>query len=212
MDEVEVGNLLNFRRSLNGSAARHCGLLLRHLLLPGVATLARHEPYDSLLKSCAQRSVVPRRRVAAIVAGASLIAGSAAAAAPRDICGAYRHQLCRCKPWMRRTTRGLHNYQHYSGKYKTHGRSGQCHGRGFPEQQVDLRGRVTIISETRGLALADRAILEYRDGELAQVTATGSPAHFEQRRTDSQLPEHGQADEITYDAKQEPSASTAMRT
>src|SRR5260370_39363564 len=59
-----------------------------------------------------------------------------------------------------------------------------------------------IVWEIRGLIWADRAILEYRDGELAQVTASGSPAHFEERRTDSQPAEHGQADEITYDAKQ----------
>jgi len=76
-------------------------------------------------------------------------------------------------------------------------------GVGFQNSQWTFAGRVMIISETRGSLWADRAILEYRDGELAQVTATGSPAHFEQRRTDSQQAEHGQADEIIYDAKQE---------
>jgi lipopolysaccharide export system protein LptA len=57
--------------------------------------------------------------------------------------------------------------------------------------------------EPRGSLWADQAILEFRDGELAQVTAIGSPAHFEQRRTDSRGTEHGYADEITYDAKQD---------
>jgi lipopolysaccharide transport protein LptA len=75
-------------------------------------------------------------------------------------------------------------------------------GVGFQNSQWTFAGRVMIVSETRGSLWADRAILEYRDGELAQVTATGSPAHFEQRRTGSQPAEHGQADEITYDAKQ----------
>jgi lipopolysaccharide export system protein LptA len=74
-------------------------------------------------------------------------------------------------------------------------------GVGFQNSQWTFAGRVMITSQPSGSLRADRAILEYRDGELAQVTATGSPAHFEQPRTESQPAEHGQADEITYDPK-----------
>ena len=50
---------------------------------------------------------------------------------------------------------------------------------------------------------ADQAIIEYRDGALDRILATGAPVRFEQRRTDSGPADHGQADEITYEAKQE---------
>jgi len=63
-------------------------------------------------------------------------------------------------------------------------------------------GRVTITSEQRGSLWADQAILEYRDGALEQIVATGSPVRFEQRRADSEPADHGQAEEITYEAKQ----------
>jgi lipopolysaccharide transport protein LptA len=63
-------------------------------------------------------------------------------------------------------------------------------------------GGVTITSEQRGSLWADQAILEYRDGALEQILATGAPVRFEQRRTDAERTDHGQADEITYEAKQ----------
>lgn len=62
-------------------------------------------------------------------------------------------------------------------------------------------GRVTITSEQRGSLWADQAILEYRDGALDRILMTGAPARFEQRRADSGQADHGQADEITYEAK-----------
>jgi lipopolysaccharide transport protein LptA len=62
-------------------------------------------------------------------------------------------------------------------------------------------GRVTITSDQRGSLWADQAILEYREGALDRILATGTPARFEQRHTDSGRAEHGQADEITYEAK-----------
>ena len=93
-------------------------------------------------------------------------------------------------------------------------------GVGLTDSQWTFAGRVVITLEPRGSLWADQAILEFRDGELAQITAIGSP-HFEQQRTDSrgatgaqrresrEAPEarrgagHGRADEITYDAKQD---------
>jgi lipopolysaccharide transport protein LptA len=63
-------------------------------------------------------------------------------------------------------------------------------------------GRVMITSEQRGSLWADKAIVVYRDGVLDQILATGAPVRFEQRRTDSEPADHGQADEMTYEAKQ----------
>jgi len=62
-------------------------------------------------------------------------------------------------------------------------------------------GRVTITTEERGSLWADQAILEYRDGALDRILATGAPVRFEQRRTASGRAEHGQAEEITYESK-----------
>jgi lipopolysaccharide transport protein LptA len=63
-------------------------------------------------------------------------------------------------------------------------------------------GRVTIISEQRGSLWADEATLEYRDGVLDRILTTGAPVRFEQRRKDSGHADRGQAEEITYEAKQ----------
>jgi lipopolysaccharide transport protein LptA len=75
-------------------------------------------------------------------------------------------------------------------------------GVGFTNSQWTFVGRVVIFSEARGSVRADQAILQFREGELTQVTATGSPAYIEQRRADSLRPGLGHADQITYDVKQ----------
>ena len=49
-------------------------------------------------------------------------------------------------------------------------------GVGFQNSQWTFEGRVVITLEPRGTLWADQAVLEFRDGELAQLTATGSPA------------------------------------
>jgi len=76
-------------------------------------------------------------------------------------------------------------------------------GVGFTNSQWTFVGRVVIFSEARGTLRADQAILQFREGELTQVTATGSPAYIEQPAgTDSLHPGRGHADQITYDVKQ----------
>jgi len=152
---------------------------------------------------CAQLAVVPGRRLAAIVAGASLIAGSAVAqrattAAEPIVINSVVANMDEANNTAEFTTISI-----TQGNTRLTADRANATGVGFQNSQWTFAGRVIIISEARGSLWADRAILEYRDGELAQVTATGSPAHFEQRPTDSQRAEHGQADEITYDAKQE---------
>jgi lipopolysaccharide transport protein LptA len=153
-------------------------------------------------KPCAQPAVVPGRRLAAIVAGASLIAGSALAqrhttSAEPIVINSVVANMDEANDTADFTTISI-----TQGNTRLTADRASATGVGFQNSQWTFAGRVMIISETRGSLWADRAILEYRDGELAQVTATGSPAHFEERRTDSQRAEHGQADEITYDAKQ----------
>jgi lipopolysaccharide transport protein LptA len=73
---------------------------------------------------------------------------------------------------------------------------------GFTNSEWTFVGGVVIICESRGLLRADQAILQFREGELTQVTAIGSPAYIERSRTDSLSPGHGHADQITYDVKQ----------
>ncbi len=75
-------------------------------------------------------------------------------------------------------------------------------GVGFTNSQWTFVGRVVISSEARGTLRAEQAILQFRDGELTQVTATGSPAYIEQLGGDSLRPGRGRADQIIYDLKQ----------
>ena len=155
-------------------------------------------------KSCAQLTFVPGRRVAAIVAGASLIAGSAMAQRPTTsaeqpiVINSAVANMDEADDTAEFATISI-----TQGNTRLTADRANVTGLGFQNSHWTFAGRVTIISETIGSLWADRAILEYRDGKLAQVTASGSPAHFEQRRTDSAQAEHGQADEVIYDAKQE---------
>ena len=154
-------------------------------------------------KPRAQLSAVPGRRVAAIVAGVSLIAGSAVAQHPTKSAEPIVINSVVANMDEANNTANFTTISITQGNTRLTADRASATGVGFQNSQWTFTGRVLIISETRGSLWADRAILEYRDGELAQVTATGSPAHFEQRRSDSQSAERGQADEITYDAKQE---------
>src|SRR5260370_583148 len=155
------------------------------------------------LKSCAQLSVVPRRRLAAIVAGASLIAGSAVAQHPAASAEPIVINSVVANMDEANNTADFTTISITQGKTRLTADRASATGVGFQNSHWTFAGRVMIVSETRGSLWADRAILEYRDGELAQVTTTGSPAHFGQRRTDSQPAQHGQAPQITYDAEQE---------
>ena len=76
-------------------------------------------------------------------------------------------------------------------------------GVGFTDSQWSFAGRVVIVLEPRGTLSADQAIVQFRNSEVTQVTAIGSPAYFEQRRTDAGRPALGHADRIVYDAKQD---------
>jgi lipopolysaccharide transport protein LptA len=75
-------------------------------------------------------------------------------------------------------------------------------GVGFTNSEWTFVGGVVIICEPRGLLRADQAILQFREGELTQVIAIGSPAYIERWHTDSFRQGYGHADQITYDVKQ----------
>jgi lipopolysaccharide transport protein LptA len=147
-------------------------------------------------------SIEPRYRVAAIAAGASLIAGSVAAQPPP----ASREPIVIDS--VVATIDDTTNTADFTTIIVTQGGTRITAERAHATD-VDSKnsrwiftGRVMITSEQRGSLWADQAILQYRDGALDQILATGAPVRFEQRRTDSERADRGQADEITYEAKQ----------
>ena len=147
-------------------------------------------------------SIEPRYRVAAIVAGASLLAGAVAAQPPP----ASKEPIVIDS--VVSTIDDTTNTADFTTISVTQG-STRITAERAHATDVDSKnsrwtftGRVMITSEQRRLLWADQAILEYRDGALDQIVATGAPVRFEQRRTDSERADHGQADEITYEAKQ----------
>jgi lipopolysaccharide transport protein LptA len=153
------------------------------------------KPYDQL-------SVVPGRRVAAIVAAASLIAGSALAQRPAPTAEPIVINSVVANMDEVSDTADFTTISITQGKTRLTADRATATGVGFKNSQWTFSGRVMITLEPQGSLSAEQAILEYHDGELAQVTATGSPAHFEQQGTESERAEHGQADEIKYDPKQ----------
>jgi lipopolysaccharide transport protein LptA len=140
--------------------------------------------------------------MAAIVAGASLIAGSAVAQRPTTSAEPIVINSVVANMDEANNTADFTTISITQGNTRLTADRASATGVGFQNSEWTFAGRVMITLEPRGSLWADQAILEYRNGELAQVTATGSPARFEQQRTDSQRAEHGQADEITYDVKQ----------
>ncbi len=148
-------------------------------------------------------AVLPGCLVAALVAGGGLIAGAAVAQHPTT----SREPIVITSVFSNindeTSTADFTDIIVSQGDTRLTAERARAKGVGFTDSQWTFAGRVVITLEPRGSLWADQAILEFRDGELAQVTAIGSPAHFEQRRTDSRGAGHGWADEITYDAKQD---------
>ena len=147
-------------------------------------------------------AVLPGCLVAALVAGGGLIAGAAVAQRPTT----SREPIVITSVFSNindeTNTADFTDVIVSQGDSRLTADRARAKGLGFTDSQWTFAGRVVITLEPRGSLWADQAILEFRDGELAQITAIGSP-HFEQRRTDSRGPRDGRADEITYDAKQD---------
>ncbi len=148
------------------------------------------------------RSSEPRYRVAAIAAGASLIAGTVAAQPPATSREPLVIDSVVATIDDTTNTADFTTISVTQGGARITAEKAHATDVGSKNSRWTFTGRVVITSEQRGSLWADKAIVVYRDGVLEQILATAAPARFEQRRTDSGPADHGQADEITYEAKQ----------
>lgn len=148
-------------------------------------------------------SIEPRYRAAAIVAGASLIAATAAAQTPPASKEPVVIDSVVATIDDTTNTADFTTIKVTQGGARITAERAHATDVGSKDSRWTFTGRVLIASEQRGSLWADQAIIVYRDGVLDHIVATGVPARFEQRRTDSERGDHGQADEITYEAKQE---------
>jgi lipopolysaccharide transport protein LptA len=146
--------------------------------------------------------VEPRYRVAAIVAGALLMAGTVTAQPPPT--SKEPIVIASVVATIDDTTKtaDFTTISVTQGDARITAERAHATDIGSKNSHWTFTGRVMITSERRGSLSANQAIVVYRDGVLDQILATGAPARFEQRRTDSEPADHGQADEITYEAKQ----------
>ena len=71
-------------------------------------------------------------------------------------------------------------------------------GLDFEDSQWSFEGDVQIDVERRGSLRSDRAVVDFRANRITSAVITGSPAEFEQQRTDSDLLARGRAGEIVY--------------
>jgi lipopolysaccharide transport protein LptA len=147
-------------------------------------------------------SLEPRHRVAAIVAGAWLLAGTVAAQPPRTSKEPLVIDSVVATIDDTTNTADFTTIIVSQGGARITAERAHATDVGSKNSRWTFTGRVLITSEERGSLWANQAIIVYRDGVLDQIMATGAPARFEQRRTDSEPADHGQADEITYEAKQ----------
>jgi lipopolysaccharide transport protein LptA len=149
------------------------------------------------------RAAVPGCLVAALVAGGALITGAAMAQHPTTSRETIVVNSVFSNIDYGTNTADFTDIVVSQGDTRLAAERASATGVGFTNSEWTFAGRVEITLEPRGTVHADRAILQFRDGELTQVTAIGSPAYFEQRRTDSRRPAHGHADRIIYDPKQD---------
>ncbi len=77
-------------------------------------------------------------------------------------------------------------------------------GLDFKGSRWTFEGNVLMTMQPGGDTLrSDQAIVQIRDNRVAQTTATGSPAQFEQQGANSRPAIHGHADRIDFDATNE---------
>lgn len=70
----------------------------------------------------------------------------------------------------------------------------------FEDSRWTFEGNVRIdMDDQNGRLRADEAVVNFRDNQLSRVEITGSPAEFEQKRTDSNAVARGRAGEIVYE-------------
>jgi|HubBroStandDraft_5_1064220.scaffolds.fasta_scaffold188768_2 lipopolysaccharide transport protein LptA len=149
------------------------------------------------------RLAVPGYLLAAIVAGAVLIAGSAMAQRPATSEETMVISSASSNVDDAANTADFKDISVTQGTRRLTAERARASGLGAKNSQWTFVGHVVISLDPNSWILADQAILEYRDGKLTQVRATGSPTYFDQIRSEPQPRRHGQADVITYDAKQD---------
>jgi lipopolysaccharide transport protein LptA len=155
------------------------------------------------------RAALPGFFVAAFVAGGSLIAaapqGGAAAVAQRPATSQQPIIINSVFSNIdyRTNTAVFTDIVVSQGDTRLKAERASATGVGFTNSQWTFVGGVVMILEPRGTLFADRVIVQFSNGQVTEGTAIGSPAYFEQPRTDSHRPVHGHADRITYDAKQD---------
>ncbi len=69
----------------------------------------------------------------------------------------------------------------------------------FDNSHWTFEGNVRIFGEQHGTLRSDLADVEFRNSRLLKATVTGSPAEFEQKRSDADLTARGRAKQIVYD-------------
>jgi lipopolysaccharide export system protein LptA len=72
-------------------------------------------------------------------------------------------------------------------------------GLNFENTRWTFEGGVRIHVEQRGSLSSDQAIVDFQDNRISKATITGSPAQFEQQRTDAEGMARGRAGEIIYE-------------
>jgi lipopolysaccharide transport protein LptA len=146
---------------------------------------------------------VPGYRLAVIIAAAMLIAGSAMAQPPASSEEAMVINAATSNLNDATNTGEFKDISVTQGTRRLTAERARASGLGQKNSQWTFVGHVVISLDPDSWLLADQAIVEYRDGKLAQIRATGSPTYFDQLRTEPQPRQHGQADGVTYDAKQD---------
>ena len=77
----------------------------------------------------------------------------------------------------------------------------RAHGTGlddFNNSHWTFEGNVRITGEQHGNLKSDVAVVEFKNKYIAKATATGSPAEFEQKRSDINETARGHAHQIIY--------------
>jgi lipopolysaccharide export system protein LptA len=68
----------------------------------------------------------------------------------------------------------------------------------FDNSHWTFEGNVRINGEQHGSLKSDQAVVEFRNKNISKATITGTPAEFEQKRTDTDETARGHAREIVY--------------
>jgi lipopolysaccharide transport protein LptA len=69
----------------------------------------------------------------------------------------------------------------------------------FKDSHWTFDGNVRINAAPRGNLRSDEAVVEFQDNQLKRATATGNPAEFDQKRSDSDQVARGHASQIVYE-------------